>query len=108
MRSSNSREEHMLRTLSLLALAAGVVVGLPAFAQTPPELTLARIDCGTGAKPTVVAERFTDTYAYSKDLALTFTFSCYVIKHGDEYMVRDTGFATGSNSNAPKVGIVDR
>ena len=54
-----------------------------------------------------VAERFTDTFAY-KDLNLTFTFSCYLIKHGDEYMVWDTGFAPGSNPNAPKVGIVER
>ena len=53
------------------------------------------------------AERFTDTFAY-KDLKLTFTFSCYLIKHGDEYMVWDTGFAPGTNPNAPKVGIVDR
>ena len=95
----------MLRTVSLLAIAS-TLVALPAFAQTP-EVTLARIDCGTGAKPTVVAERFTDTFAY-KDLALTFTFSCYLIKHGDDYMVWDTGFAPGSNPNAPKVGIVER
>jgi len=33
--------------------------------------------CGTGAKPTNVAERFSDTFAYKPDLALTFTFSCY-------------------------------
>src|SRR5437870_10507363 len=85
----------MLRTVSLLAIAS-TLVALPAFAQTP-EVTLARIDCGTGAKPTVVAERFTDTFAY-KDLALTFTFSCYLIKHGDDYMVWDTGFAPGWNS----------
>src|SRR5258708_6214653 len=95
----------MLRTLSLLAIAS-TLVGLPAFAQTP-EMSLARIDCGTGAKPTVVAERFSDTFAY-KDLALTFTFSCYLIKHGDDYMVWDTGFAPGANANAPKVGIAER
>jgi hypothetical protein len=57
-----------LRALSLLAIAAGVALGLPASAQTAAEVTLTRIDCGTGAKPTVVAERFTDTFAY-KDLA---------------------------------------
>jgi glyoxylase-like metal-dependent hydrolase (beta-lactamase superfamily II) len=96
----------MLRALALLAFGAGAPVGLPASAQTAPEVTLTRIDCGTGAKPTVVAERFTDTFAY-KDLALTFTFSCYLIKHGDDYMVWDTGFAPGSNPNAPKVSLAD-
>src|SRR5204863_171771 len=43
-----------------------------------------------------------------KDVALTFTFSCYLIRHGDEYMVWDTGFAPGSSPNAPKVSIVER
>src|SRR5438552_4026162 len=90
------------------AIGAGALLSLSAAAQTAPEVTLTRIECGTGAKPTNVAERFSDTFAYSKDLALTFTFSCYLIKHGDEYMVWDTGFAPGSNPNAPKVGIVER
>src|SRR5207249_7185037 len=99
----------MLRALSLLVVGvcANLLVGLPAFAQSPAEVTLTRIDCGTGATPTDVGQRFTDTFAY-KDLKLTFTFSCYLIKHGDEYMVWDTGFAPGTSPNAPKVGIVDR
>src|SRR5205823_9448612 len=86
---------------------AGALLSLSAVAQTT-EVTLTRIECGTAAKPTSVAERFSDTCAYSKDVALTFTFSSYLIKHGDEYMVWDTGFAPGSNPNAPKVGIVER
>ena len=99
----------MLRATILFAvgLGANVLIGLPAIAQAPAEVTLTRIECGTGATPTDVAQRFTDTFAY-KDLKLTFTFSCYLIKHGDEYMVWDTGFAPGTNPNAPKVGIVDR
>jgi N-acyl homoserine lactone hydrolase len=99
----------MLRVLSLfvVGVCATVLVGLPTFAQAPAEVTLARIDCGTGAQPTDVGQRFSDTFAY-KDLKLTFTYSCYLIKHGDEFMVWDTGFAPGTNPNAPKVGIVDR
>jgi len=77
-------------------------------AQTAPEVTLTRIECGTAAKPTNVAERFSDTFAYKPDLALAFTFSCYLIKHGDEYMVWDTGFAPGSNPQRAEVGIVER
>src|SRR6267143_1802167 len=96
-----------MKTRIWLAIGGGALLSLSAVAQTAPEVTLTRIECGTGAKPTNVAERFSDTYAY-KDLALTFTFSCYLIKHGDEYMVWDTGFAPGSSPNAPKVGIVDR
>src|SRR3989442_9755296 len=99
----------MLKATILFAvgLCANVLIGLPAMAQVPVEVTLARIDCGTGATPTDVGQRFTDTFAY-KDLKLTFTFSCYLIKHGNDYMVWDTGFAPGTNPNAPKVGIVDR
>jgi glyoxylase-like metal-dependent hydrolase (beta-lactamase superfamily II) len=103
----------MLKPMSALALIAGALIALPASAQTP-EVTLTRIDCGTGAKPTNVGAfipslqgSFSDTYAY-KDLNLTFVFSCYLIKHGNDYMVWDTGFAPGSNPNAPKVGIADR
>jgi glyoxylase-like metal-dependent hydrolase (beta-lactamase superfamily II) len=90
-----------------VAVCATVLVGLPVLAQAPADVTLARIDCGTGAQPTDVGQRFTDTFAY-KDLKLTFTFSCYLVKHGSDYMVWDTGFTPGTNPNAPKVGIVDR
>src|SRR6266403_1854753 len=97
----------MQRNRYLLAIAAcaSVLVGLPAAAQTP-EVTLTRLDCGTDAAPRDVA-RFSDTFAY-KDLKLPFTFSCYVIRHGDEYMVWDTGFVPGSNPQAPKVSLVDQ
>src|SRR5262245_45923837 len=95
----------MRKTLSLLAFGAGALFALPASAQAP-EITLSRIDCGTGAKPTVVNERFSDTFAFP-GLNLTCTFSCYLIKHGNDYMVWDTGFAPGSNPNAPKTGLAD-
>src|SRR6184192_2360582 len=99
----------MLRATILFAVGscANVLIGLPAMAQAPAEVTLTRIECGTGATPTDVGQRFTDTFAY-KDLKLTFTFSCYLIKHGDEYMVWDTGYVPGSNPNAPKVSLVDQ
>src|SRR6185369_7270652 len=75
-------------------------------AQTPPEVTLTRIDCGTNPKPTPVNERFSDTFSFP-GLNINFTYSCYLIKHGDDYLVWDTGFAPGSNPNAPKTGIAD-
>lgn len=96
----------MLRAVFRLALGASIAVGLPASAQTPPEVTLTRIDCGISAKP-MDLQRFSDTFSYPGQTR-TFTFSCYLIKHGNEYMVWDTGFAPGSNPNAPKIGIADR
>jgi len=94
----------MKRTLSLLALSAGAFIATGALAQA--DVSLWRIDCGTGAKPTPVNERFSDTFAFP-GLNLTFTFSCYLIKHGDDYMVWDTGFAPGTNPNSPKTSLAD-
>src|SRR5207237_9185592 len=98
----------MLRTLSLLAIGvcANALVGLPASAQTPADVTLTRFDCGTGQSPLDPA-RFNDTFAFPQ-LKVTLTFSCYLAKHGDEYMVWDTGFAVCANPNAPKVSLVDQ
>jgi N-acyl homoserine lactone hydrolase len=87
--------------------AAGIVaacIAAPAYAQAPAELSLWRLDCGNGFND---QRRFSDTFAYSNP-KVPFTFSCYVIKHGDEYMVWDTGFVPGSNPNAPKVSLSDQ
>ncbi len=94
----------MKRLASLLALGASALISMGAWAQA--DVSLWRIDCGTGAKPTVVNERFSDTFAFPA-LKLTFTFSGYLIKHGDDYMVWDTGFAPGTSPNAPKISLAD-
>src|SRR2546427_10028615 len=97
----------MQRNRYLLAIAAcaGALVGLPAVAQTR-EVTLTRLHCGTDAAPRDVA-RFSDTFA-DKDLKLPFTFSCYLIKHGDEYMVWDRDFVPVSNPTPPMDSLVDQ
>ena len=103
----------MTRTLRVLGIAAAIA-SLFACAQQPmqasapaaagPELSLARLDCGTGTND---LRRFTDTFAYTNPAA-PFTFSCYLIKHGNEWMVWDTGFAPGSNPSAPKVSLTQQ
>jgi len=90
------------------AIALGLCAAMPALAQAPAEVTLTRLDCGTGAKPVAVCERFSDTFAYSPDKHLPFTYSCYVIRHGEDIMVWDTGFPPGANPNAPKVSLTDQ
>ena len=77
----------MRKTLIWLATAACMLVGLSAYAQ---DMSLTRLDCGTPQAPTPVNQRFSDTFAYG-DLKLQFVFSCYLIKHGDEYLLWDTG-----------------
>jgi glyoxylase-like metal-dependent hydrolase (beta-lactamase superfamily II) len=87
------------------ALAASAFTAAAASAQQPAvEVTLTRLDCGTGFND---PRRFSDTFAYSEP-RLPFTFSCYVIKHGDDYMVWDTGYAPGTNANAPKVSLAEQ
>ena len=88
----------MLERLLPVSLAGAFFLA-PAVGAGAAEVTLTRLDCGTGFND---ARRFSDTFAYT-DPKVPFTFSCYVIKHGDDYMVWDTGYLPGSNPNAPKV-----
>jgi N-acyl homoserine lactone hydrolase len=95
------------RTIRLLAIAAALS-GTPVYAQTPApvpaptaEVTLTRLDYGSGVND---QRRFSDTFAYSNP-KVPFTYSCYVIKHGDDYMVWDTGYLPGSNPSAAKVTL---
>jgi glyoxylase-like metal-dependent hydrolase (beta-lactamase superfamily II) len=74
----------------------------PAAAQGP-EVTLTRLDCGSGAND---PRRFTDTFAYT-ETSKPFTFSCYLIKRGSDYMVWDTGYTPGSVPNATNKPIAD-
>ncbi len=83
-----------------LALAAGALFSLSATAQ---EVTLTRLDCGSGAND---PRRFSDTFAYT-ETTKPFTFSCYVIRHGADVMVWDTGYLPGSNSSATNTPLAD-
>lgn len=49
--------------LLAVAFAAAITTGSLTLAQTPPEITLARLVCGTGAPPFPPSPRFNDTYA---------------------------------------------
>jgi N-acyl homoserine lactone hydrolase len=97
----------MKLTLPLFALALGIGTWhVPAVAQTTPEVTLTRLEGGTQQAPTDVNARFSDTYAYP-GVKLQFVYSCYLIKHGTDYMMWDTGQATGAGAVAPKIALVD-
>ena len=95
----------MQRTLLLAGLCAATLVTQPVLAQKP-DMSLTRLECGTPAAPTAVNERFSDTYAYG-DLKLQLVYSCYLVKHGDDYLLWDTGYAKDA-PNAPKVSLVDQ
>ena len=96
----------MNRTLTILA-AVTWLAGIAAPVQAAPDMALTRLDCGTPQAPTAVNQRFSDTYAYG-DLKLQFVFSCYLIKHDNDYLLWDTGHAMTAPNVAPKVSIVDQ
>jgi glyoxylase-like metal-dependent hydrolase (beta-lactamase superfamily II) len=93
----------MLGKLLMIGAAVSAFSTAAALAQAP-EVTLTRLDCGTGFND---QRRFSDTFAYT-DPKVRFTFSCYLIKHGDEYMVWDTGYLPGSNPSAAKVTLTEQ
>src|SRR5215472_17275496 len=99
----------MPRKLTLWAIGAcaTALIGLSTIAQAAPEVTLTRLECGTLRPAADVNERFSDTWAYD-GLKLPFVFSCYLVKHGDEYLLWDTGFAMNSGPTAPKTSVVDQ
>ena len=100
----------MQRTLKSLALGicANALVAAPVSAQVAPDVTLTRLaDCGTPQAPTEVNLRFSDTYAFD-DLKVQFVFSCYLIKHGNNYMLWDTGHSMTAPNVAPKISVVDQ
>jgi N-acyl homoserine lactone hydrolase len=99
----------MQRILTLLAAGCGAVAlaGLQAPALAAPDMSVARLDCGTPQAPVAVNQRFSDTYSYG-DLKIQFVYSCYLIKHGDQYLLWDTGHAMTTPNVAPKVSIVDQ
>jgi N-acyl homoserine lactone hydrolase len=85
----------MLKNLCLLGAMLGVAFSTAALAQAP-EVTLTRLECGNGFND---QRRFSDTFAYTEP-KMPFTFSCYVIKHGSDYMIWDTGYLPGSVASA--------
>jgi glyoxylase-like metal-dependent hydrolase (beta-lactamase superfamily II) len=95
------------------ALCASAAITLSACAQTAPatnpanapELSVTRIECGTGITNDV--GRFSDTFALD-GLKIPFVFSCYLIRHGNDYMLWDTGHAMTAGAVAPKVSMVDQ
>jgi len=91
------------RIRTLLAVAAFCSAGVSVHAA---EVGLARLDCGTEPAPRSVAS-FSDTLQFP-ELKLTLTYSCYLVRHGDRYLVWDTGNALDGTPRAPKVSLVEQ
>src|SRR5262245_61685952 len=97
----------MNRTLSYLTLSLGIIIpSCGASGEPVVDVSLTRLECGTPQAPTDLNARFSDTFAFP-GVKLQFVYSCYVIRHGDEVMLWDTGQSTAAGAVAPKVGLVD-
>ena len=82
------------------ALCIGALFSFAAAAQ---DVTLTRLDCGNGSND---PRRFSDVFAYS-ETSKPFTFSCYVVRHGNDVMVWDTGYLPGSVPSATNKPLAD-
>ena len=92
------------RTLSLSAVF--IVCCQASVSAQAALVSLTRLDCGTNTTPTDVGARMSDTYAFS-GLKVQLTFSCYLVRHGDDYMIWDTGNPMTAGASAPKTSLVD-
>lgn len=86
-------------------LLAATLVSSAALAPAhAADVALSRMDCGGAPAPVSVAA-FSDTYEWP-DLKLQLVYSCYLIRHGDDYLVWDTGNAADGSDRAPEVSLV--
>ena len=74
------------KSILLATLLAGL--GMPAAAQTEPDIEMWRLDCGTIEISDTAP--FSDTHLYDGE-ARILADSCYLIRNGDRYLLWDTG-----------------
>lgn len=98
------------RVAALAAVLMLGVTGAPAQAPAAPAasvpVSLTRLDCGTSAGPSDVG-RFSDVFGM-RGLLVPIVFSCYLVRHGNDVLVWDTGHAMTAPMVAPKVSVVDQ
>ena len=97
--------------LATLSLAATTASAQGAAAAAPAaDLSLTRLDCGKTTTLNDVS-RFSDVAAF-KGLDVQLTFSCYLVKHGNDYLVWDTGNPAAAGPTpaptAPKSSLVEQ
>ena len=95
------------KTLAVLAIAA--IAPNAARAQATPvaqPLTLTRLECSTPGAPADVG-RFNDTFALN-GTKIALVASCYLVRHGDDYLIWDTGYPATGSPASPKMSLIDQ
>ena len=90
-------------------VALVAAIPLAARAQAVPvaqPVTLTRLECSTPSAPGDVG-RFDDTFAKNGQ-KVPLVASCYLIRHGDDYLIWDTGYPATGSPSSPKVSLVDQ
>jgi N-acyl homoserine lactone hydrolase len=106
------RMSGMIGAISVMGVALTAMAFTAMAADAPADLSLTRLDCG---KTTPLTDQglaaFSDINAL-KGLTVQLTFSCYLIKHGSDYMIWDTGNPAAGGAtpspNAPKSSLVEQ
>jgi glyoxylase-like metal-dependent hydrolase (beta-lactamase superfamily II) len=80
----------ILATLILGAVGSGVAAFAAGAQTAPARVTLTRLDCGASNGPRDIAV-FSDTRAYD-GVKKALVASCYLIRHGDDLLLWDTGY----------------
>ncbi len=96
--------------LHFYPFAALLLAAASAAGQSPGNITLTRLDCGKTQTVNDLSA-FTDVASF-QGLTLQLTFSCYLIKHGNDYLLWDTGnpLAKGPDAKptSPEVSLVEQ
>lgn len=90
----------MLARLALAILVMTAPATGSAAAQSPAPIQLWRLDCGQIYEPDL--DLYSDSYAYVGQ-SRTLVGSCYLIRHGENYMLWDTGL-TADHLGKPLTG----
>ncbi len=94
----------MNRTIHVVAALAGCAAfNSMAAEQAPAEVTLTRFACGPGEDAPREIANFSDTRAYDGK-RMQLTVSCYLVRHGADYLIWDTGYPTAGAANASASG----
>jgi glyoxylase-like metal-dependent hydrolase (beta-lactamase superfamily II) len=101
----------VLFALVLGSMGSGMAAFTAGAQDAPVRVTLTRLDCGASKGPRDVAA-FSDTHAYD-GVKKPLVASCYLIRHGDELMIWDTGYPASTKTDpgspmAMKATIVEQ
>lgn len=94
-----------MKSFASVGLIAALLLSAEVSAQPrSPDLGIARLDCGNGTVKNFDAF-FSDTHEYPPGPRVI-TNSCYVIRHGNDHLLWDTGFPAATKGKSNDMGAI--